>query len=315
MSQNSNSKIHALYILLILLLLGGLVFTNLKLKKSKETIVVTNSEKDKVEEALNNLDKEYQKALDDLEMYKDENAGLDSVLSNRERELLEKKNTIAKLIQSGKTNQADLDKAKEMIKQFNAERLVFQQKIDSLLSVSQALSSENETLVIEKNDLSTKLESEKTEKGKVLDENSKLKSTVDKATILTTSNIRITPIREGKKGKEVEVSKAKDTETIKVCFDLGLNRVAPSGETEIAIRLIGANGVTIQIDALGSGSLKDATTGNEIPYTYKIRPDYQNESKTVCSLWKQDFKFTPGKYSVEVYQKGYLIGQGTFSLK
>jgi hypothetical protein len=315
MTQNSNSKIHALYIVLILLLLGGLVFTNLKLKKSKETIVVTSTEKDKIQEALNSLDKEYQKALDDLESYREENAGLDSVLTIREKDLLQKKNEIAKLIQSGKANQADLEKARMKNKQLNEERLVFQQKVDSLLVVSQQLSTDKQNLTIEKQDLTVKLETEKVEKKQISEENTKLKSTVDKATILTTSNIRVTPLKSGKKGKEVEVSKAKDAETIKVCFDLGLNRVAPSGETEIAIRLIGPDGSTIQIDALGSGTLRDATTGNDIPYTYKIRPDYQNESKTVCSLWNQDFKFIPGKYSVEVYQKGYLIGQGSFSLK
>ena len=46
--QNSNSKIHTLYILLIALLIGGLVYTNVRLKKSKETIVVTEKQRDDV---------------------------------------------------------------------------------------------------------------------------------------------------------------------------------------------------------------------------------------------------------------------------
>ncbi len=46
-----------------------------------------------------------------------------------------------------------------------------------------------------------------------------------------------------------------------------------------------------------------------------ISPDYQNETKTVCSYWAQTFKFASGKYSVEVYEKGFLIGQSSFVMK
>lgn len=44
-SSNSNSKLHAIYIILIALLIGGLVYTNVKLQKSKETIVVTEKQR------------------------------------------------------------------------------------------------------------------------------------------------------------------------------------------------------------------------------------------------------------------------------
>ena len=36
-SSGSNNRLHAMYIVLIALLIGGLVYTNVKLKKSKET--------------------------------------------------------------------------------------------------------------------------------------------------------------------------------------------------------------------------------------------------------------------------------------
>lgn len=315
MSNSSNSKVHALYIALILLLMVGLVLTNLKLKKSKEVIEVTKVDLDNNQDLYSQLEKEYQKAMDDLDLFREEKAGLENVLSEREKELEMKKKQIAELINSGRNSQADLEKARKMIRELNQERLMFQGKIDSLMLVAATLTNEKETLIVEKTELSGELETVKSEKEQVKDENQKLKSTVDKAKILSTSNIQVTPIKGGKKGKEIEVKKAKDAETLKVCFDLLPNRIAPSGETEIVIRIVGPDGVTIQIDALGSGTLTEATTGNRIPYTYVIRPDYQNESKTVCSLWSQSFSFVPGNYSVEVYQKGLLIGQGTFSLR
>ena len=315
MSQNSNSKIHALYIVLILLLLGGLVFTNLKLKKSKETILVTSGELDNSERLRNDLEKEYQKALDDLDLIRQEKTGLDSVLTERERELEMKKKQIAELIKSGQTNKADLEKARAMIKQLSQERTDFQARIDSLTTLNEQLNLDNQNLTNERNTLVETVNTVRGEKAKTDDENSKLKNTVDKAKILTTTNIKVTPIKSGRKDKEVEVKKAKDAQSLKICFDLLVNRVAPAGETEMAIRIIAPNGSTVQIDALGSGNLTEYTTGNSIPYTYLIRPDYQNEAKTVCSIWNQTFNFTPGNYSVEIYQKGWLIGQGSFSLK
>lgn len=315
MSQNSNSKVHALYIVLILLLLGGLVFTNIKLKKSTETIRVTSSELTNSESLRAELEKEYQQALDDLELIRSEKSGVDSLLTERERDLEMKKKQISELIKSGQTNKADLEKARSMIKQLNEERLSFQAKIDSLTTLNEQLNIENVALITERDQLNETVNTVKNEKAKVDDENTKLKSTVDKAKILTTTNIKVTPIKSGKKDKEVEVKKAKDAQSLKICFDLLTNRVAPAGETEMAIRIIGPGGETIQIDALGSGNLTDATTGNSIPYTYLIRPDYRNEAKTVCSIWNQSYNFSAGNYSVEIYQKGLLIGQGSFSLR
>ncbi|MCO5233930.1 MAG: hypothetical protein LC105_11050 [Chitinophagales bacterium] len=315
MSENSNSKVHALYLILILLLLGGLVFTNIKLKKSTETIRVTTTELNNTENLKAELEKEYQKALDDLEVLNVEKAGVDSLLTERVRDLEMKKKQISELIKSGQTNKADLDKARLMIKQLQDERLVFQTKIDSLVKLNDQLNVENVTLTNQKNELTETISTVQSEKSKVEEENSKLKSTVNKAKILTTSNIKIIPTKSGRREKEVEVKKAKDTDALKICFDLLENRVAPTGETEMAIRIVNPSGATIQIQELGSGNLTDATTGNSIPYTYLIRPDYQNEAKTVCSIWNQSYNFTEGNYSVEIYQSGLLIGQGNFNLK
>lgn len=142
-----------------------------------------------------------------------------------------------------------------------------------------------------------------------------MKDRIDKASILSTANIQATPIRMTRKGKEDEVSKAKDAEKLRVCFDVLQNKIAPSGETKIEVRIISPDGSTIQLQNLGSGTFTEATTGNDIPFTYSISPDYQNETKTVCSYWAQSFKFASGKYSVEVYEKGFLIGQSSFSMK
>lgn len=314
-SSNSNKKLHAMYIVLIALLIGGLVYTNVKLKKSKETIVVTEKQRDDVSVLKAELDKKYTESLQEIESYRAENAGLDSLLKVKEQELSAKKAKIDALlgqISSLKSGDASKSKlladAQALIAQMESDKMRLQTSIDSLVT-------ENKALYMQRDSITGELTNTLQRKQQLDDENQKMKDRIDKASILSTANIQSTPIRMTKKGKEDEVSKAKDAEKLRVCFDLIQNKIAPSGQTQIEVRIISPDGTTIQMQNLGSGTLQDATTGNEIPFTYSISPDYQNETKTVCSYWAQTFKFAPGKYSVEVYEKGFLIGQSSFMMK
>ena len=313
--RKENKSYHLLYIGLIALLLGGLVFTSLKLKKQKETIVVTEKQRDDVTSLKAELDKKYNESLQEIESYRAENAGLDSLLEIKKQELIQKKAKVdALLAQISTLKSGDASKSKlladaqTMLQQMESDKAHLQSSIDSLVTVNKSLSETNEKIT-------TQL-SETTQKKQALDdENQKMKDRIDKASILSTANIQSTPIRITKKGKEDEVKKAKDAEKLRVCFDLIQNKIAPTGQTDVQVRIINPDGTTIQLQNLGSGTLTDATTGNDIPYTYTISPDYQNETKTVCSYWSQTFKFVAGKYSVEVYQKGFLIGQSSFVMK
>jgi hypothetical protein len=314
-TSNSNGKLHAMYIVLIALLIGGLVYTNIRLKKSKETIVVTEKQRDDVSALKAELDKKYTESMQEIESYRADNQELDSLLTVKEQELSSKKAKIdALLSEVSKLKAGDASKAKllaeaqAMMKQMDDDKVRLQTSIDSLLAVNKILYQERDSITGE---LSNTLQ----KKQQVDEENKKMKDRIDKASILSTANIQCSPIRMTRKGKEDEVSKAKDAEKLRICFDLLQNKIAPNGETEISVRIISPDGSTIQLQSLGSGTFKEATTGNEIPFTYNISPDYQNETKTVCSYWAQSFKFASGKYSVEVYEKGFLIGQSSFVLK
>ena len=314
-SSGSNNRLHAMYIVLIALLIGGLVYTNVKLKKSKETIVVTEKQRDDVSSLKAELDKKYTESLQEIESYRAENAGLDSLLTVKEQELTAKKAKIDALLGQISTLKAgDATKSKLladvqlMIAQMESDKVRLQASIDSLVTINKALYQERDSITGE---LTTTIQ----RKQQLDEENQKMKDRIDKASILSTANIQSTPIRMTRKGKEDEVSKAKDAEKLRICFDLIQNKIAPAGQTEIAVRIISPDGTTIQLQNLGSGTFKEATTGNEIPFTYNISPDYQNDTKTVCSYWAQTFKFAAGKYSVEIYEKGFLIGQSSFMMK
>ena len=310
-NKQSGNNIHLLYLALIALLIGGLVYTSMKLKKSTETIIVTEKERDDVKALKAELETKYNAALQDIENFKAENAGLDSLLTARENELKAKKAKIDALLAQVAQNKQDkeaLAKAQALIAELENDKIALQRSVDSLTTVTKQLT-------VDKENLTTQLTTTTQEKEQLNTENKQMKDKIDKASILSTSDIVATPIRTTKKGKEEEVKKAKDAQKLKICFDLLENKIAPKGPTELAVRIISTDGSTIQIESLGSGTLIEATTGNSIPYTYTISPDFDNETKQVCSYWNQNYNFGPGKYSVEVYQKGFLIGQSSFEMK
>lgn len=313
--KQDNKSYHFLYIALIALLVGGLIFTSLKLKKQKETIVVTENQRDEVAALRSELEVKYNSAIVDIENYKSENLGLDSILRLKELDLNSKKQKIETLLTQSSNDKNALLKAQSLIKEFEAEKIAFRNTIDSLIRVNRDLGIKSDSLaselilsIEEKNKLNE-------EKANLEEERNKMLDKIDKASILSITNIEATPIRIVKKQKEEIVKKAKDAEKLRLCFDLLQNKIAPKGPTELIIRIIDPTGSTIQIQSLGSGSIIENTTGNSIPYTYSISPSYDNENKQVCSYWKQNYSFPAGNYSVEIYQKGLLIGQAVFNLK
>ena len=314
MSENSNSKVHALYIVLILGLIGGLIFTNVKLRKSKTDIETVSGERDNKEKLLKDLQVEYDRTSTDLVNAMTENISLDSIIQVKQRELDEKKNYIAQIISQSNGSKSELAKARKMIDELTAERVKFQAQIDSLVAANKQLEYEKIVLTEEKTSLSASLTEEKQIRSQVEADNVAKQAKIDKASILSAVNVKMTGISINKKGNEVEETKSKNVDKIKLCFDLLENKIAPNGEVDIAVRLIGPGGVTISNQALGSGSITKEN-GEDVQYTYKMRPSYDNVTKKVCSLWDDGGAISAGSYSVEVYQKGILIGQGTMTLK
>ena len=314
MSEESKNRSHSIYLILILLLIGGLIYTLLQLKKTKDEYTVMSTEKNYVETLYSNLETEYQRSLDDIDALKGENVKLDSILSVREKEIKNMKGRISALITKENATKAELNQAEFLIRQFGNERLAYQARIDSLSQKYIELQKENLTLTQEKEIIQTTLAEERQTANTTSLANKEMINRIEEASILTTRNLNGSAIRLKNNGREVTVNKASQAEKLKICFDLLENKIAPKGETEIDVRVIGPDGSTIAVQALGSGSFEDEISGEEIQYTYKIRPDFQGETKTVCSYWAYNAELVGGDYKIMLYQNGRFIGETAFDL-
>ena len=118
------------------------------------------------------------------------------------------------------------------------------------------------------------------------------------------------------KGKETERSRlnGKKIEKLKVVFSLATNPITKLENKTVYIRVLDAEGATLSDEAIGSGRMTQ--NGKEVAYTTKQTFEYTNDGQTVAVTYPRGpVVYKPGKYSVELYAEGFLIGTGAFEVK
>jgi len=87
------------------------------------------------------------------------------------------------------------------------------------------------------------------------------------------------------------------------------------GNEAFYIRVINPIGETMAIEELGSGTLKLTKSKEQIRYTQRADIEYESNQENVCVVWEPNTQFSKGIYEVQVYNKGFLAGTGSFQLK
>ena len=93
------------------------------------------------------------------------------------------------------------------------------------------------------------------------------------------------------------------------------NVIAPAGDERFYVRIIDPVGETMAVESLGSGIIEDKMSGAKVRYTQSGTLDYKNDDATGCIDWKPNYSFIKGNHTVEIYNKGYKVGKGDFTLK
>lgn len=321
MSQSSQQKLLALATVAIIALLGlsaFLIYTKVnqdKLikKQSSELIEETRLKAD--------LEKEYYQALSDLEEMRGNNSELNAMIETQKTELKKSKDRIDSLIKTSK----ELEKAREEISKLRAyvtEVEELRKQNAALQDSNTRLSSErdvlvltvqqervtNETLTAEKSTLST-------EKERLAEEKEMLASKVNVASSIKVSDISAEAYKIRSSGKEADSKRAGKIDGIKVCFKTTSNVIVSSGQEKFYLRVINPLGEVMAIQDLGSGNMQLGNSNESIQYTQYVELDYANEPAPGCVNWQPGIPFETGTYEVEIYNKGFLAGKGSFQLK
>lgn len=321
MSQTSQQKLLALATVAIIALLGLSAFLIYTKVNQDKLIKSQNSELIEETRLKADLEKEYYKALSDLEEMRSNNSELNAMIETQKTELKAQKDKIATMITTAK----DLQKAREEI----ARLRVFVTEVENLRKQNAALRDTNSQLLNQRQELSIQVEQGKvtneelatsrnalaTEKEQLQKDKEALAHKVNIASSVMVSDISAKGYLVKGSGKEKDSNKAKSIDGIKICFNTKENAVAEKGKEKFYIRLINPLGEVMAIQDLGSGNLTLTNTGESIQYTQFVELDYANEIIPGCVNWQPGTAFETGTYQVEIYNKGFQAGKASFVLK
>lgn len=264
------------------------------LDQANQTIVTTTAEKDALQLQLNQFKVEFEKL-------KTDNSTLQTQLTEKDEQIKAKVVEIQKLILLG--GPAQIARAKAELAKLKEMNDVFTVQIDSLNKSNQKLLSENQ-------DLNSTLNQEKSKNENLSAENNRLSSKVVAGSVLKAINVSTEGYRFKSNGTEVVTNKAKQVQKVKTHFTLSENHVIDNGSVDIYLRVLGPDGAVMSANT-------ETFRGNDQDLTFTVKQtiDYNNSDTPVDIAWAKGSQFVKGKYNVEIYHSGNLIGKSLIDLK
>ncbi|MCW3077375.1 MAG: hypothetical protein JWO32_1984 [Bacteroidetes bacterium] len=300
--EEKNKKRGIILWIVIALLMGtnGVTLWLLSKEKSRvveqktvtETIIV---ERDNVKLDLVNLKKEFE--------------GLEAKDAIMQKDIDEKKARIEELIKEAEKHKGDAYIIAKLRKETESLRDIMKGYVRTIDS----LNTMNINLVAEKKSVLKQLDKEKEKQDVLVKEKEELKTTIAKGSILTCFNINAKAVffRRGGK-KEVETSKARKMQKIKVTFSLGENKIAKPGEKTVFIRVLTPDGK--EMAKSYDDSYKFTFNKSNGYFAGKETLNYANVEITGVTYCEGQGDYVPGNYQVEITCDGAVIGSSNLKL-
>ena len=298
-----SKKVYFATILLLIFINCGTLYLLYSVSSERKDVTV---QKVALEKDFKNLSDTLDVKKTQLQQYMGRTAELDVAIANNELLIDQEKKQIANLLRKGSLTEADLTKAKGMIAMYESSIADMTKQIGSLTAENQQLNNQN-------HDLAQNLDQERVNTTHLTDVNKGLSQKVEVGSLLQLSKVDVEAIKMRHNGKEVQVKRVKAAEELKISFETGKNKVLDPGTLSLYVRIINPKGETISVTDQGSGMISLADSPNPVQYSKKADIDWDQNNKKVIVYWGQNIT-DPGTYKVQVYQKGYMVGEGAVKL-
>jgi hypothetical protein len=304
-AKKDNQKLF--YILLTAALIGSWGYIFYDQSQAKKLQSELQAKISSTDSAKNALQKEYDAALIRLDELTVMNSSLDSLVKTKDGELVSMKNRIQGILKKQNKTKADLDEAKKLIEELNGTITGYVAEIEKLKGENLQLENDKKELITQKATLQKEYDQTKQEKQETEEK-------LDQASTLFASNIKIAALDVRKSGKEVEKSKAKKVDKLKLTFDV-YSRAGSESVKDLYIIIKDPSGKTVFIDDMSSGKF-NAREGGELDFTKKVAVNFKPDKFSPVSMdWKPTTRLTGGTYKVDIYNNGFKIGEDTIVLK
>lgn len=224
-------------------------------------------------------------------------------------EIEEKKKRIEELMEEAKKHKGDA----YIIAKLKKETETLREIMKGFVRTIDSLNTLNQTLIVEKKQVLKQLDEEKVKQGELEKEKQELKNTIVKGSILTCFNVTAKAVQVKKGGKkEVETSKARKTDRIRVSFSLGENKIAKAEEKTIYIRIMTPDGK--EMAKSYDDSYKFVFNKNNGYYAGKTEINYSNKEISGVAYGEGQGEMVPGNYLIEITCDGAVIGNTSLKL-
>ncbi len=292
-----NSNIIYFLIVVVLALLATDVYLYLQKNKSDKIVVTQGDERTRLQTELDSLEAQ----IEQVNVSKTKM----SVEMQAKNDLLQQKiNVLRKELAKGKLTQAELDKAKDDIRQLSYSVTTYTAQIDSL-------KKQNTSLAIERDTLKTRVRTAVQKDSVLSKQNADLGAKVKTGSAIKLAEANIVAYKIKSSGKEVDVTRASPAKKIKINFTVAGNDIAEKGMHDIFIRIIDPTGNLIT----GTDAGPFNADGQDLQFTYKTSIDFKNDGSGYTIDWVNPGPFQKGTYTVLMYADGYTMGKTGFMLK
>jgi len=252
-----------------------------------------------------------QKSFDESLVRLDSMSGISNMmkakLAKDNTEIARRKAEIRSILNKKNATSAELEKAKQLIGELN-------DKIGSMEEQVASLSHDKESLTQDKVALSQDTAKLGQDLSATVAVKVDLEKKVDIASTLNASNIAITPVAVRSNGKEKVTTTAKRVNKLVISFDVD-NRIAQSGKTDMFVCITGPDGKNIVAQAAEAGTFTTRDEGDK-SFTAKVPVELDSaKTKKVAFAFTPNATFQQGMYTIQIYQNGFKVGEGTRELK
>jgi hypothetical protein len=246
---------------------------------------------------------------EDLLSLRDEYEALQATDSLLQQDIEEKKLRIEELLLEAEKHKND----RYIIAKLRKETETLRQIMIGYVHTIDSLNTLNQTLVAEKKTVLRKLDEEKQKQTVLVKEKEELKTTIAKGSVLSCFNIGAEGVgyRRGGK-KEIETSKARKTDKIKVNFTLGENKIARPGEKTVFLRVMTPDGK--ELAEAYSDNYKFVFNNSVGYYAGKQTVNYANKEISAVAYCDGQGEFVPGTYLIEIVCDNVVVGSTSLEL-
>ena len=255
---------------------GGYAFyQSNEARKNEEAIL---EKRDQVVKELENLQKDYDEAV--------------TISKQNADELADAKARIAQYIDSLKNMKADIN----VLFKYRDQVEVLKKERKRLLAINDSLRKYNVKVTQERDSTAMALNVRTTQLDSVSQKAKELSKVIDEGSILSLKSLTAQGMKEKSGGRYVEKERSGSVDKIKVCYTVGVNRIAPVGNRTFYVQILSPNGITL-------GDNDTATVGERtVNYSAVKKFLYERNPVDVCEYISSiTTKYEPGTYQVFVF--------------